>query len=120
MITSANYFYSKYYYGRRATLSIGNVLPLCGILEGSIICNIEHHIGDYGALPRASRDYAIIISRNLDNDVWAGAPPTEGRPRQTTARPTMLGTLQCPSSFGSGDPFSAKVARTISSTLDDL
>ena len=32
----------------------------------------------------------------------------------------MLDTLQCPSFFGSGDPFSAKVARTISSTLDDL
>ena len=37
-----------------------------------------------------------------------------------TVRPITLGTLQCPSSFGSGDPFSAKVAYTISSTLDDL
>ena len=32
----------------------------------------------------------------------------------------MLDTLQCSSSFGSGDPFSAKAAHTISSTLDDL
>ena len=31
-----------------------------------------------------------------------------------------LDTLQCPSSFDGSDPFSAKVARTISSTLDDL
>ena len=31
----------------------------------------------------------------------------------------MLGTLQCPS-FGSSGPSSAKAARTISSTLDDL
>ena len=36
------------------------------------------------------------------------------------AKLTTFGTLQCPSSFGSDDPFSAKVARTISSTLDDL
>ena len=80
------------YYGRRTMLSIDDVLPLCGILEGAIICNVEHHIGDCGALPgaskdcaimisrnpdnsasaRTSRDYAIVISRNPDNDVWAG------------------------------------------------
>jgi len=36
--------------------------------------NVEHHIGDCGALPEASKDYAIVISRNLDNDVWAGVP----------------------------------------------
>ena len=32
----------------------------------------------------------------------------------------MLDTLQRPSSFDDSDPFSAKVTRTISSTLDDL
>ena len=31
-----------------------------------------------------------------------------------------LSTLQCASSFGSGGPSIARVARTISSTLDDL
>jgi len=45
MITFSNQFYSKYYYGRRATLSIGNILLLRGILEGAIVCNVEHHIG---------------------------------------------------------------------------
>ncbi|XP_066381204.1 uncharacterized protein [Miscanthus floridulus] len=54
--------------------------------------NVEHHVGNCGALPgasrdftiiinhdlnnstpaRASRDYAIIISRNPNNGVWAG------------------------------------------------
>ena len=38
------------YYRRRTTLSIVDVLPLHGILEGAVICNIEHHAGDYGAL----------------------------------------------------------------------
>ena len=37
-----------------------------------------------------------------------------------TAKPMMLGTLQCPSSFSSSGPFLAKAACTISSTLDDL
>ena len=62
--------YSKYYYGRRAMLSIGNVLPLLEIPEGAIVYNIEHHIGDCGVFAGASRDYAIVISCNPDNSVW--------------------------------------------------
>ena len=71
-ITVSDQFYYEYYYGRHATLSINNVLPLRRILEGTIICNIEHHVGDRGVFTRASRDYAIVISRNPDNDTWMG------------------------------------------------
>ena len=71
-ITVSDHFYSKYYYGRRAMLSIGNVLPLRRIPEGAIVCNIEHHVGDHGIFARASRDYAIVISRNPDNGTWMG------------------------------------------------
>ena len=80
MITFADQFYSKYYCGRRAMLSIDNVLPLHGIPEGAIVCNVEHHIGDRGTFAEASRDYAIVISRNPDNDAWTGALPAEERP----------------------------------------
>ena len=66
-IIVSDQFYYKHYYGRRATLSIGNVLPLHGILEGAIIYNIEHHVGDCGVFARASRHYAIMISHNPDN-----------------------------------------------------
>ena len=38
--------------GCRATLSIGNVPPLRRILEGAVICNVEHHAGNCGALCR--------------------------------------------------------------------
>ena len=65
-------FYYEHYYGRRAMLSIGNVLPLHGILEGVVICNIKHHVDDCGKFARVSRDYAIMISRNPDNDTWTG------------------------------------------------
>ena len=63
MVTFADHFYSKYYCGCRATLSIGNVLPLRGILEGAV----EHRVGDRGVFARVSRDYAIMISHNPDN-----------------------------------------------------
>jgi len=72
-ITVSDQFYYEYYYGRRATLSIGDVLSLHGILEGVIICNDEHHVGHCGASAGASRDYAIVISRNPDNGTYTGA-----------------------------------------------
>ena len=77
MITFANQFYSKYYYGHPATLSIGNILPLHGILEGVVVCNVEHHVGDRGVFARASRDYAIVISRNPNNGTSTGTLPAE-------------------------------------------
>jgi len=50
-----------------------------------------------------------------------GAPPAGGRPQRTMARTTPLDTLRCSPSFGGGGNLSsAKAARTISSTLDDL
>ena len=74
-ITVFDQLYYEYCYGRRATLSIGDVLPLHGILEGTGICNVEHHIGDCGASVRASRDYAIVISHDPNN----GAPARTSR-----------------------------------------
>jgi len=72
-IIVSDQLYYEYFYGCRATLSIGDVLPLHGILEGTVICNIEHHVGECGALARASRDYAVVISRNPDNGTLAEA-----------------------------------------------
>ena len=54
-------------------LSIGDVLPLRGILRVTVVCNVEHHVGDCGAFAEASRDYAIVISRNPDDGAFAGA-----------------------------------------------
>ena len=68
MVTFADHFYSKYYCSHHATLSIGNVLPLLGIPEGAVVCNVEHHVGDRGVFAGASRDYAIVISHNPGNN----------------------------------------------------
>jgi large subunit ribosomal protein L8e len=55
------------YCGRRATVAIGNVLPLSQLPEGAVVCNVEQRVGDRGALARASGDYAIVISHNTDS-----------------------------------------------------
>jgi large subunit ribosomal protein L8e len=56
------------YFGKKAQLSIGNVLPLKEMPEGTIICNVEGKTGDRGTLARASGDYAIVVSHNHDTN----------------------------------------------------
>ena len=55
------------YCGQKAQLAIGNVLPLGNIPEGCIVCNVEAKCGDRGTIARASGDYCILISHNLDS-----------------------------------------------------
>ncbi|RXH93368.1 hypothetical protein DVH24_013944 [Malus domestica] len=52
---------------KKANLVVGNVLPLRSIPEGTVVYNVEHHVGDRGTLARASGDYAVVISHNPDN-----------------------------------------------------
>lgn len=47
-----------------AQLNIGNVLPVGGMPEGTIICCLEEKPGDRGKLARASGNYATVISHN--------------------------------------------------------
>lgn len=56
------------YAGAKAALKIGNVLPIGKMPEATIICNVELHAGDRGALARSSGDAATIVSHNRDNN----------------------------------------------------
>jgi len=57
------------YCGKKATLQIGNILPVGTMPEGTIICNLEEKSGDRGKLARASGDYATVVSHNRDTKV---------------------------------------------------
>jgi large subunit ribosomal protein L8e len=52
--------------GRKATVSIGNVLPVNRVPEGTTICNIESAVGDKGSYSRCSGTYATIIGHSED------------------------------------------------------
>jgi large subunit ribosomal protein L8e len=54
------------YCGKKASLSVGNVLPLETMPEGTIVCNVEERPGDRGKLARGSGNYATIIGHNHD------------------------------------------------------
>ncbi|KAI9227787.1 MAG: 60S ribosomal protein L2 [Piptocephalis tieghemiana] len=55
------------YAGSKATLAVGNTLPLGSMPEGTIICNVEEIPGDRGSLARTSGNYATVIG-HFDND----------------------------------------------------
>lgn len=52
--------------GKKATLAVGNVLPLSQLPEGTIVCNVEEQPGDRGALARTSGNYATVIGHDVD------------------------------------------------------
>lgn len=56
------------YCGKKATLNVGNVLPLGAMPEGTIASNVEEKIGDRGALGRTSGNYVIIVGHNPDEN----------------------------------------------------
>jgi len=54
------------YCGAKATMAVGNVLPVNQMPEGTIICNVEGRAGDKGKFSRASGTSAIIIGHSED------------------------------------------------------
>ena len=54
------------YQGKKASLTIGNVLPLSSVPEGTVITNVEEKAGDRGVLGRTSGNYVTVIGHNPD------------------------------------------------------
>jgi len=54
------------YCGKKAQLTIGNVLPLKSMPEGTIVCNVEQKAGDRGSYARGSGTYVTIVGHNED------------------------------------------------------
>merc|ERR1712063_170440 len=80
------------YCGNKAKLSIGNVLPVSGMPEGTIICNVEGKAGDRGAFARASGNYATIISHGDDNKTRVKLPSGVKKSIPSTCR-AMVGIV---------------------------
>jgi large subunit ribosomal protein L8e len=54
------------YCGAKASMTVGNVVPVGTLPEGTIICNVESKHADRGSLARASGNYATIISQDSE------------------------------------------------------
>ena len=57
------------YCGKKAEISVGNVIPLREMPEGTVICNVEQKVGDRGSLARCSGDYATVIGHSDDHSM---------------------------------------------------
>ena len=54
------------YAGKKATLTVGNVLPVGSVPEGTVLSNLEEKAGDRGALGRTSGNYITVVGHNPD------------------------------------------------------
>ncbi|KAI0115924.1 translation protein SH3-like domain-containing protein [Nemania sp. FL0031] len=54
------------YAGKNAALTVGNVLPLASMPEGTVVSNVEEKVGDRGTLGRTSGNYVTIVGHNPD------------------------------------------------------
>ncbi|CAF9912502.1 MAG: 60S ribosomal protein L2 [Gomphillus americanus] len=54
------------YAGKHASLTVGNILPLGQVPEGTVVTNVEEKVGDRGALGRTSGNYITVIGHNPD------------------------------------------------------
>jgi len=55
--------------GAKASVKVGNVIPLGEIPEGTMICNVELSPGDGGSLARSSGSYATVSSHTAEGTV---------------------------------------------------
>jgi ribosomal protein L2 len=54
------------YAGKNATLTVGNVLPVGAVPEGTVMTNMEEKAGDRGTLGRTSGNYVTVVGHNPD------------------------------------------------------
>jgi large subunit ribosomal protein L8e len=81
------------YCGKKATLTIGNVLPLNQIPEGAVICNVESQPGDGGKYARASGEYVVIISHDEDKGTTRVRLPSGSKKTLPSASRAMIGMV---------------------------
>jgi large subunit ribosomal protein L8e len=80
------------YFGRRAQLVVGNVLPVSQMPEGTIACNVESAAGDRGTLARASGTYVTVISHGDDGKTRVRMPSGSKKTIPSAAR-AMVGLV---------------------------
>jgi len=79
--------------GRKAPLSVGNVLPVGEMPEGTAICNLEEKFGDRGRLAKTSGNYATIVAHNPDTRKTRVRLPSGAKKVIPSANRAMIGIV---------------------------
>ena len=81
------------YCGKKAHITIGNVMPVGHMPEGTIVCNLEEKTGDRGKLARASGNYATVIAHNPDTKRTRVKLPSGNKKVIPSANRAMIGIV---------------------------
>jgi len=81
------------YAGKKASLDVGNVLPLTEVPEGTIVCNIESKQGDRGAYARGSGCFAIVKSHDEDKGTTRIELPSGGKKSVPSSARAQIGVV---------------------------
>jgi len=81
------------YCGKKAALTIGNVMPLGQMPEDTIGCQIEQATGDRGKLAKASGNYATIVSHNPEGGKTKIKLPSGTKKTLSSTNRAMVGIV---------------------------
>jgi len=81
------------YSGKKATLQIGNILPVGSMPEGTIVCCLEEKAGDRGRLAKTSGNYATVVSHNRDTNKSRVKLPSGSKKVIPSANRAMVGIV---------------------------
>lgn len=81
------------YAGKKATLSVGNILPLEAMPEGTIVCNVEEKAGDGGSVARCSGNYATVIGHNVEDGTTRIKMPSGSKKLVSNRCRAMIGLV---------------------------
>jgi len=80
MIATEGMYTGQFIYcGKKAALTVGNVLPLRQVPEGTVVCNVENKLGDRGSFARGSGCYAMVIMHDEDKGTTRLRLPSGGK-----------------------------------------
>jgi large subunit ribosomal protein L8e len=81
------------YAGKNANLTVGNVLPLGAVPEGTVVTNVEEKTGDRGTLGRTSGNYVTVIGHNPDEGKTRVKLPSGAKKVIPSAARGMIGIV---------------------------
>lgn len=77
------------YAGSKAKLTVGNILPIGKVPEGTYVCNVESRPGDKGKLARASGENCIVIGHTEDGKTRIKLPSGSKKTILNSCRATI-------------------------------
>merc|ERR1712119_109190 len=85
------------YCGKKATLQIGNILPVGIMPEGTIICNVEEKSGDRGKFRSETSSLLALCRKERSSATWKRNPETVESwlvPREVTQPSSLITKTQ--------------------------